>query len=226
MVRVHGRKTRVWVDGFNLTGDTTNLAVAANGNPVGVETFGEDRKHQILGQQEVVATQQGLFDDDASVSAAAVLAAREGSDVIFSALYGTAEFDYGWGGTASPLRSHAVTSPLAGAVTVSAEYGGPLHPMRNLVPEGLNSGDGNKLDGVVGSNAGAIGVLQCEGVTQSGTVKIQHSVTGTSAWGDLVDFGDVTDRVALFGSASGTVRRFTRATHAGSATSLVQFRRL
>ncbi len=231
MARVHGSKTRVWVDGFKLTADTTNLDVNASIDVAEVTVFGDDRKSYIVGQEDIKASYQGLFDPAAGTVAADELNALIGGTCIFTAVYGTTDGRPGWGGTANPLSAYAVQSPLAGAVTISAEFQGPLHPMVALVAEGANSGNGANNDlGSAGSNNGIIGVLQCEGVTSGGTIKIEHSTTGAFAGeeSDLINFGSipVSTRTAVYVEASGTVRRYLRAVHDAAATTVVMFRRL
>jgi surface antigen len=193
---------------------------------VDVSAFGDDRKSYIKGQHDMVAAHRGLFDSAGGTQAHQVLSDRIGSEVVFGCNYGTAGSAYGWAGTVTPQSAYAVQAPLAGAVTFSAEYKGPMHPVILLSNEGLISGDGNAFDGGAGSNAGAGAVLQVEGVTQAGTVKVQagtDSVFTTPV--DLIDFGNITGRTAVWLEASGTVRQFVRYSMAGSATAYIGFRR-
>ena len=226
MARRHGSRSRVWLDGFNLSGDATGIDVSLNVDMAPAHAFDETQKHFILGTEDARASLSALFDSDSGTAAHAVIRARENTNAIFAAVYGTPEFSFGWGGTAAPVLSQAVNSQLTGAVSLSAEFQGPLHPGQTLVPEQLNSGAGNNLDNGAGSNGGAVAILQCEGVTQTGIIKVEHSVNGSTGWSDLIDFGSTSGRSAAIGAASGTVRQFVRANHAGSATSIIVFRRL
>ena len=212
MTRVHGRRTRVWVDGYNLSGDSTNLDVSSDEDPAEVTTFGDERKHYIPGQNDVSVSHDGLFDDGESVSFTKIVRDRIGSPaVVFAGNYGTVLGVFGWAGTASPLKAKSVASPLAGAVSCSAEYAGPMYPVTMACDEDAVIGTAAVIDTGVQSNVGLVACLQVTGMDVNGTVRLEHATTSGGAYSTLVDFGVISSRTAVLkSSAIGTVRQFLR----------------
>lgn len=227
MVRKHGIHTRVWVDGYNLTAESNSLEVQSADDAVDVSTFSESRKHYILGQHDVTVRQQGLFSDGTTAADAHdLLRQRIGSNVLVAANYGTVGSAWGWGGTAAPMSAYGVASPLAGAVSISAEYKGPMEPMQMLSIEGQIAGTGNAFSGTSGgSNNGAAGIVMLSAVTQAGTAAITHATAVGGTYNTLISFGNMAGRTAVFLEAAGSVRQFVRYEFPGSATGFISFRR-
>lgn len=229
MARMHGRHTRVYVDGYDLSGDSNSFEPGYAADTAEVSAFGDTKKSYVVGLADPAIRWQGVFNDEAS-RIHEVGAARIGNEVMFNATWGTAVGQYGAGGTAN-LSEYSVSAPISGAVTVSAALSGGgdagVFEFLNTVlgkqsvpadPSGWNSG--------VQSNSGLGGHLQF--FSGTGTVILQSSTAAAGpTWTDQANFGLQTAPYAAYKPSSGTVHQYLRAIMSnGTGTAWVGAKRL
>ena len=221
MAKFHGRHTRIYMDGFDISGDLNSLEPNHVADTAEVSGFGAVSKSYVVGLLDTAIRFGGLFND-APNKAHGLATARIGSEVMFNASWGTDQGKFGFGGTVN-LDEYSVSSPIGGAVTISGglsgagangvfEFARTLHgnsPFQ-ASPSGFDTGE-------TPGNAGFSGHLQLLG--GSGTVIIQSStaVAGPT-WVDRIDFGSHASPYAAYvGTYNGTAPQFLRANYVGAA---------
>lgn len=228
MTRRHGRETVVYVDGYDVTGDSTNWQPNDSYDTVDVKAYGDRSKNYIPGMGGARVGHSGWLNTNANRSQE-VLSERVGTKVGFAATFGTVVGAPGIAGSAAHLRRFVDTAPVAGAVAFQADYelDEVYDWIETLWPKSSLSGNGDAKQDAATTN-GIRAYLQVFSIL-GGTpvVKVQHSATGTSSWSDLITFTGATAAEAQAAAASGSVNAYLRATvTGGSATAFIGYRRL
>ncbi len=227
---MHGRHTRIYLNGYDLSGDINSFEPGYAADTAEVSGFGDDTKKYVVGLADPALRIQGLFNDG-SAQIHAVAESLVGNEVMLNATWGTDQGKFGVGGTVS-LNEYSVSSPISGAVTVN---GSLLGGGSNGIFEFLNTILGKQSvpidpagwDSDIQSNAGMSGHLQF--FFGTGTVILQSSTAAAGpTWVDQVNFGLATAPTAVYGSPSaGTVHQYLRAImNGGTGTAWVGGKRL
>ena len=227
---MHGRHTRIYLNGYDLSGDINNFEPGYAADTAEVSGFGDDTKKYVVGLADPALRIQGLFNDG-SAQIHAVAESLVGNEVMLNATWGTDQGKFGVGGTVA-LNEYSVSSPISGAVTVNGSLSGGGS---NGIFEFLNTILGKQSvpidpagwDSDTQSNAGMSGHLQF--FFGTGTVILQSSTAAAGpTWVDQVNFGLVTAPAAVYGSPSaGTVHQYLRAImNGGTGTAWVGGKRL
>lgn len=236
MAITHGKVTRVYLNGFDMTGILNKAVGDFKQDIFPTPVFGMDSRPKIYGNEDGEVKLEGWLDnalDTATVLDDAMQAAA-GSVVCY--LPDGPDF----GASAHCAMGHAAeyvesSDDAPNKVSASFESTTGLELTKVLVPLGAitTTTDGTTHDGAAASANGGVGFLQITDYTglTSVTVKIQHS-TDDSIWADLATFTAVTaanasERIEV--AAGTTVHRYTRAVvtcaGAGSANVFAAFGR-
>jgi hypothetical protein len=233
MAPVHGKNTRVYANGYDLTLFLRKLTPVGTVETADASTFGRQSKVKVAGQKDAKLTAEGLFSH-ANITAADV-------DDVLSAALGVENvlWLYGPAGDAIGARavglvaiesSYEVSSDVGDVVSVKAEAeassGNGLEAgvflFSGSAPIGVTTQGASHDAGALTSN-GAVAHLQfpdVAGAAPSVTVKVQHSADNVT-FADLATFTAVAaDFNAQRIQVAGTVNRYTRAvvTFGGTTT--------
>ena len=230
MGKMHGRHTRIYLNGYDLSGDINSFEPGYAADTAEVSGFGDSTKKYVVGLADPALRIQGLFNDG-SGQVHSVVEALVGNEVMLNATWGTDQGKFGVGGTVN-LNEYSVSSPISGAVTAGGALSGGGD---NGIFEFLNTILGKQSvptdpagwDSDAQSNVGLSGHLQF--FSGTGTVILQSSTAAAGpTWVDQVNFGLQTAPIALYGSpSSGTVHQYLRAImNGGTGTAWVGAKRL
>lgn len=229
MAKMHGRHTRAYLDGYDISGDFNSLEPGYAADTAEVSGFGDDTKKYVVGLADPAIRLAGVFND-AENQAHNIGSTRVGTEVAFAAVWGTDQGKYGVGGTVN-VSEYSVTSPIGGAVTSSMSLSGGggngvFEFLRTLwgksvmaaAPAGYDTGE-------TPSNDGLSGHLQL--MSGTGTVVIQSSTAEAGpTWVDRIDFGLQTAPYgAYIGTYNGTAPQYLRAMVTGTATAWIGYKR-
>ena len=229
MPRRHGRETLVFVDGYDVSGDSTNAVVDMVADAPEVSGFGA-RKFYTIGQVAGRIAHSGWFNKTSPDGLHTLMAAKVGTTAHVAVAWGTAVGDYGYAGSAPIVANYVPTTPLAGAVATQGEYqqSGKFDFTQTLWPKSNLTTTGSAKDDLEGTNNGIRGYLHI-GSVLGGTpvVTVEHSTTGTSAWATLLTYTGATAPQAQAVEATGTVRQYLRTNvSGGSALAFLSYSRL
>lgn len=228
MAKRHGKDTVVYIDGYDITGDSNQVTPKIAIDTAEITCFGDVSKSYLLGQDAGSLDHQCFFNDTPVTGVHAVLKPRIGTVVQVMTGWGTLQGGYGFAGSAT-LKSHSPNLPIGGAeaITNSFEGHGPLDPIKIVAPKGNIVGIGGTLNDGNFSLNGMNAYLQVFSVL-GGTpiVTIETSATGTSAWGTPITFNSMTALGAQFKQAAGSISQYARVNvSGGSALAAVGYRR-
>jgi hypothetical protein len=236
MAFVHGKNTKIYANGFDLTG-FLNQSGFENVRETGESTtYGKDDKTYLAGLRDATFSLEGRFDGAAAAvdEQLSTILGQDASSIWLLWPEGDAVGKRGSGFDALETN-YSVDSPLDDVVGVSCELQSKVGreavvSHHALGAETANQNGAAQNNGAATTNGGH-GYLQVtaySGFTNI-VVKIQDSADAV-AWADILTFATVTgapakERVAI----TGTVRQYTRytltVTGVGSVTFVVGFGR-
>jgi hypothetical protein len=241
MAFVHGKKTLVFIDKFDLTRYFREANANAVISTADSTTFGTNSKEHIVGTEEGTATLNGLFESTLLVGAKQLFDSILGGDTKSRVII--AQFGHSLGARVMCLMadtsSYNVTSPIGDVVKSDASF---------IASEGVDdgvlvsngasisaTGVGTGVDNTLATANGGVGFLSVPVDTRNGTiiVKIQHS-SDNAIFADLVTFTTVvastptSERIVV--AEGTTVSRYLRVSYTvagstGAATPVVAFAR-
>lgn len=231
---VHGRRTKVYVQGVDLTAFLRSANLQRTADVAESTPFNNEAKGYTVGMRDGTMAFEGLYDGTAAAIdevLASILGAT--SQKVALVPVGVEALGSVACGMAGDESSYDVDTATDDVATVSVEMQSStsidrclVHKVLGAVSSGAN---GTSIDNGAASANGGVGYLHVTAASGGGTltVKVQHSADDTT-WADLVTFADVTAVGAERKTVSGTVNRYTRATHAitaGSQTYVMAFGR-
>lgn len=233
---VHGKDTKLYVNGYNLTGSFRDAEIEGSKSLADSTTFGKSTREYLAGVVDGMLSGEGLFEGSAN-DVDEVLQPILGSDPsTWCVLFGGDTVGNRVAGLSAIETRYSVKAPVADVVRLNVEAHSKVgrEGLVNHYPLAATTGDtnGTAVDGGAASTAGGVGYVQVTAFSGfSGvSVKIQDSADGSTDWQDILTFTNITaarakERVAI----TGTVRRYTRAvidvTGTGSITVFVAFGR-
>lgn len=230
MAKVNGLGVRLYAGGIDLNADVSALqALGYDQQLLNVPNFEKSAMERLIGLADGKLTVNGWFN---AAGAHAQWTVNSGklptADVVVLAGFGTALGDAMAGLVAKQASYEVNRQPGNAIATVCAfqanGYGiefGALHTTGPKQTAASATTSSNVDNGAASSN-GAAGYLEIISLgSGTPTVKIQHSVDGSTSWADLVTFTINAAGAAERVEASGTVRRYTRLVTTGTFTDLV-----
>lgn len=216
----HGKDTKIYAEGYNLTGYFRSGSLSSSADVAETSTFGDADKEYIAGLKDETVSLEGVYDPatgavDEQLSTA--LAKDPSLWLIFPQLDTLGNVGFG---VSAVETAYEVNADLGDAVMVSAELQSKVGVERLKAHHALAAetatGNAASIDNTASSASGGFGYVMCSaasGTTPTLTVKIQHS-TDNSVWADLITFAQITAANAKERlTVAGTVNRYTRATH-------------
>lgn len=235
MPAAHGRLTRVYINGYDLTGFYRKTESELSREVAETTVFNLDSKTYLPGERDAGASLEGLYDGAVDGIAEVLHAALSADPLILCVCPqgdGGGEIAYG---LSSLETKYTIDSSKDDIVTLANEMQSSAGRDRLLVHHGLStevaSGQTGALNGGSGTSGGVgfLHVPDIAGITNLAVV-VEDSADGSTGWATILTFAGVTadrgrERVAI----TGTVRSFTRArwtfTGVGSAQFWVGFGR-
>lgn len=242
MSKYHGKNSRVYVDGYNLSGYSNAFEIMNDTDVQDTSAFEQSSKSYVTGLADDSATLSGFYDDEASIGAHQILTARIGGSVqvMFDLL--NIAGGPGYAGSAEFLKSYNVQSGIAAAVSFTSQFvalGSQGFDIGNMViPRRQFAGTPafGSMDGGAASTAGARVYLQNFGQHNAstpaaalGSVVVQHGTDSAFTTPvTLVAFGSMGTAPSVAGSpVAGTVHRYVRVVStSGSPHIAVMIKRL
>lgn len=234
MAAIHGRRTKVYVNGSDLTAYFRSANIQRTADMAESSAFQTDGKSYIPGMRDGTISAEGLFDGSAlaiDVTLSAILGSETQAVVLIpigvEALGSVAH------GLSATDNTHDVEASTDDIATINAEFQSSTGVERTLIHAVLTAvtvgANGASIDNAASTTSGGSAYLQVTAQSGGGTltVKVQHSVDN-SVWADLITFTGTTALGAQRATVTGTVNRYTRAVHAitaGSATYVMAFGR-
>jgi hypothetical protein len=239
---VHGKKTRVFIDKFDLTRyfrDVNSNSVIGTADST---TFGSNSKEHIVGTMEGKATLNGLFETVALVGATQLFDTIKGSDT--KSIVTIAPFGHSLGARViiflADTSTYTISAPIGDIVKADAGF-----EVTDGIDDGVFLSDGSAVsttavgtgvdDRGIASANGGVAFLSVPVDTRDGTliVKVQHSANN-STFVDLVTFTTVvastptSERIVV--PAGTAVSRYLRVSYTvagttGAITPVVAFAR-
>jgi len=229
MAAVHGRKTRVYINGYDLTGFYRKAESELTREVAESTVFNQDDKTYLPGLRDATASLEGLYDG-ATDGIAEVLHAALSADptLLVVCPQGDALGNVAHGLSALATK-YALDASKDDIVTLSNEVQSSAGRDRLLVQHALGSevasGQSASIDNGAASTNGGVGYLHVPdiaGITNLAVI-IEDSADNSS-WATILTFAGVTaDRGRERVEITGTVRRYTRARWTFTGTGSAQF---
>lgn len=235
-----GAQSAIMANGRDLSGYLNSIGVTATIEALENTTFKSAKetgaKSYRPGLEEGSLSGEGFFEADTVNEDALddVLAATRRATSVWTVFPDTDAFGFdGWGFEAI-RTSYEISTPVAelakASVDATSNEGAERVDSLHALAQELATGNGTDLDNGAATSNGGVGYVSVSDVSpaESVTVKVQHSVDGTT-WVDLITFtvGDAAGQAERI-EVAGTVNRHVRATWSlsgGNATFQVAFGR-
>lgn len=214
-----GKWGRVFVDGYAITVDTSDISIGNTYDELEASGYGMDKRY-LVGQNDASITVDGYY----TATTAAALAAGSGK-IISVAIGNNAAPTVGdptFSISACQTES-TIKPPKDGLVAINAKFlpdatvanttGLDIGVMLADTTDTSADGNGTSVDQAAQSSAGAVGFCHITGVSTSDTVQVTvQDSADDSSWADLIVFtidGSVAAAQRL--EVTGTVDRYVRA---------------
>lgn len=236
MAITHGKDTKVYVGGYDLTTYFRQASLPGTAAVAETATFSSGSKSVISGLKDAMIKVQGLFDGAANAVDAVLKAAFGINPSIWTYLPQGDVLGYPGYGLQGIETVYEVDGSIGDVVQVRAEARAdkghdPLVIHRVLGADTTTTTGTAQNNGAATTNGG-VGYLQVTAFTgfTSAVVTIEDSADGSTGWATILTFSTVTaartaERIAI----SGAVRQYTRykmvPTGSGSITLAVGFGR-
>lgn len=229
MPAVHGRKTRVYLNAYDLTGFYRKTESELTRETAESTVFNLDDKTYLPGVRDATLSLEGVFDGAVDGIEEVLLAAFSADPTLVCICPqgdGLGNVAYGKSCLAT---KYAIDASKDDIVTLANEMQSSVGRDRLLVQHALGSevatGQSASIDNGAASANGGVGYLQVmdiAGITNLAVV-VQDSADNSS-WATIATFAGVTadrgrERVAI----TGTVRRYTRCLWTFTGTGSAQF---
>jgi hypothetical protein len=216
---VHSKNTKVYVNGYNLTGYLDNISASGAASVAKTTAFSDTSNTYIAGITDATLQAEGFFDGSANAVDQVLQAALASQSVEWTwYLEGDAVGNYGYG-ILGVNNAYGVASTEDNACRVSAgaQSSVGLERVLSLHALGVESESdytGTVQDNGASSSGGGSAYLHVTAATTGAAIEviIEHSSDNFS--GDtttLVSFTNVTDRTSERVTFSGTVKQYVRA---------------
>lgn len=206
MPKVAGKEVRIYVDGYDISGDNASFDATLSLADLDVTGFGKNAHQRIVGHQDHTITTRGHWDDTALVGLDAVYSAMLGSNSnVITVLFDEFVDDYEGSADAFTLRgqlqtNYTVASNVDGKIDANGTFiSDNSVDVRQKVLRAKNNitaafdGTGMDIEGWT-SAVGLSAVLHVFAFTgTSATVEIEDSPDG-SAWATALAFTPATAR--------------------------------
>ena len=212
----HGKLSRVYLNGYNLSSFFDSADMPMNSDTVETTCFNMDDKEYVMGNKTATISAEGFFDGSTQASEEALLAAFYSTNNWSYYPYGDSSGNYGYAMSAQN-NTYGIKGSVTGAVRVSAAGQSQVGKERVISLKGLAestlSTSASNIDNSAATTNGASAYLHITANASSDFYPyVEHSASGTT-WDTLVDFttgtgGRTSERVTV----TGTVKQYVRAT--------------
>jgi len=232
MAKLHGKHTRIFIDGYDISGDFNSFEPSNASDTAEVSGFGDDIKKYVAGLPDSSMRLAGLFNDSANAGHA-IMTARLNNDVMFTGIWGNTSGRFGASGSAL-MSEYSASSPIGGAVAINAQFSGAgssagtFHFVQTILDKSglVTAGVSGTVDTGTVSSPGAAGHLQF--FSGTGTIALQDASSTAGPFTTRINFGLRTAPYAAYiGTYNGTPDRYWRAIMLnGTGTAWAGLRRL
>ena len=228
MAKRHGRDSVVYLDGFEVSGDSNSVEPQIEVDAADVLCFGDASHSFVLGADGGRIAHAGFYNDLATTGIHAVLSARKGSAVVYGVAFGPeVQGAYGFAGTAR-LATYQVGAPVGGAVALANQLTpmGGVDPVVVHQPKANLTGTTTPQDHGAASSGGLRAYLQTLSVLGGTPQVVVYHGTANGSWTALGSFTAQAARAAELLVAAGNVNRWLMGSvQNGSANVWLAYRR-
>jgi len=213
----HGKNTKVYCNGYDLTSYLTSIEVPSTADVSETSTFGNNSKTYIAGLKDATVSIEGFYDgssDAIDEVLNAALGQNNNEWCYYPNLDTVSNIGYG---LSTVNNAVSVTSDIGDVTGISGEGQSNVSIERleslHALSQETSSGNGTGVDGGASSSNGGSAYIQATDVTGTVEVIIQHdSNSDFSTATTLVSFTAVsTDHTSERVTFAGTVERYVRA---------------
>jgi len=226
MAFFHSKKTKIYVNGYNLSSWFDAVDLPMNAENVETTPFNVDDKLYIMGNGTASLTAEGFYDGSTGASEEALLAAVGTTAIEISYyMYGDTTGYYGYGMKALNT-AYQISGSVTGASRVMSGFQSDVGKEQLISLKSLAETTKSTSASAYSDTASASGCSAYLHVTandSTGLVPIiEHSTSG-STWDTLLTFDTCTGgRASERDTASGTVKGYVRATWTNTGTATFQ----
>jgi len=212
----HGKNTKVYANGYDLTGYLDSIDQSGNVDTVETTTFSATAKTYITSAIKAGSIQGEGFYDGAANAVDEILSVALGASGQIWVWYsqGDAVGNSGYGMSAINAAYNtkgSISGACRSAVTAQSNTGIERILSLHALASESASGQGSSVDNGAASSNGGSAYIECTSATGTLACTIGHSTDG-SIWTTLATFTNITapnkaERIAF----SGTVNRYVRA---------------
>lgn len=232
MPKTHGKRTRVYLNGYDVSAYFNTAETSLTAEAVEASGFTEEEKVYVVGQRHGTMRLAGQFDNDGAAGVEKRLwdVLPPATNPIVSIVSADAADAGGW--SAEDIETaFSVSSPVAGVVAMNADFtpNGAPDRTRTVAPKGTittataalasYNGGGSTVQGLTGY----LHVFSVLGGTP--VFVIEGSDNGTSGWTTMLSFAGVAAAGAPQAQkvdVSGTIKPYLRANvSSGSAVAFI-----
>lgn len=191
MPKMHGKYTRIYVNGVDISNFFTSAEVSAQTDTAEVTAFGDADKRYVIGLNSGSARLAGYFDASPTGNKEALLRSLLGADANPHVAIVTREAPGAVAECSAEIEtSLSVSSPIGGAVAMNADMtaSGGFDSARTFVPIQSLSGASATYDNGAAAPGGGRVHLHVFAVSGSPTINVRHSPDG-STWATLTSVG-------------------------------------
>lgn len=232
MARYHGKSTVVYVDGYDLSGDSNQFDVTAQADVAEVTAFTDARKQYVVGHEMGQVSHRAWFNDEANRSHL-ILSQRAGSAaLLLAAAWGTAQGSKGVAGSATLENTYNVNAPIGGGIGITANYmsSGPtgFEYVDTLQPKANLAGTTTPKDDLAATANGLRAYMQLfSALAGTPSHVLYHGTAMAGPWAAIGTFTGSTAPVAEAIAVGGNINRFIMGSAVGgSANVWLAYRRL
>lgn len=222
----HGKATRVYLNGYNLSSFFDSVGFEMNADTVETTCFNLDDKEYIMGNKTAVISAEGFFDGSTQATDEALNAAFSSTNQWSYYPYGDSTGKIGYAANALN-NSYSVKGSVTGAVRVSAngqsQVGKEQVTSLKALAQTTLSTSASEIDNSAGTTNGGSAYLHVTANASTALAPIiEHSESGSS-WDTLLSYtvctgGKTSQRTTI----SGTVKQYVRATWTSTAAATFQ----
>ena len=227
MAKTSGLNTRIYVHGYDISGDASALSnVGYTSGLQATTSINQEATSRIIGLDSGTLGVSAFFESASEHAALLSSNVLPTTDRIVIVALGSAVGDAGIGFNSKQANYDVDAGGTGAPVTVSAsfestavapQFGAMLTAHDDTHSSASN---GTSVDNSASSASGGTGYISAMSLTSgSPVVKIQHS-TNDSSWADLITFSTSTAISAEYKEVTGTVNRYIRVISTGTFANL------
>lgn len=218
MAFTHGKNSRVYMNGTNLSDYMRSIQVSAELDTAESSTFGADWKQYVRGLRDATISGEGIFE--ATPDGAIMASLDTATKSVWQTYPGGDQAGASGRGLLCDTTTYEPSSEIGDVVAWSVEgqssVGADRIVSHHSHAERTTSGTATVIDNGAATTGGGVAYLNVTAVSGSAVITIQDSADNIT-FADLATFGTVTATGGYRQTYAGTADRYTRLVHTHAA---------